>query len=259
MREFVIKSAILKQIWSKASQIALLETKIASPPPSFLVREAVPDCPSGRAIWDGCPSLPFQKGKLGRNCPRLPSRRAIWDGFGQRRAFWDAFGERPRVPSLTTDSVKVSLEVCDLEEARQYLIFTDNYNLIGESPGWFSSDYIEREIYANDADHLVRGCFYPWIKIESTHIFNAVLEAARFESEFNHPRVPDEESDEEEYNPPKQTYREDCCVICLESKPNILYLDCAHIAICDSCDRLKTSSRKNCDVCRTEISKTIKI
>ena len=103
MREFATKSAILKQIWAKASQIALLEAKIASPPPSFLVREAVPDCPPQRAIWDGCPSLPSTEGKLGRNRPRLPSRRAIWDDFGQRRAFWDAFGERPRVPSLTTN------------------------------------------------------------------------------------------------------------------------------------------------------------
>ena len=57
------------------------------------------------------------------------------------------------------------------------------------------------------------------------------------------------------------TYKEDCCVICLEAKPNILYLDCMHIAICDSCDRMKskTSSQSTCDVCRVEISKRVKI
>ena len=59
--------------------------------------------------------------------------------------------------------------------------------------------------------------------------------------------------------PPVETYRQDCCVVCLESKPNILYLDCMHIAICDSCYRLKKTHRKNCDVCRAEISKRIKI
>ena len=64
---------------------------------------------------------------------------------------------------------------------------------------------------------------------------------------------------EEPYTPPIETYRQDCCVVCLESKPNILYLDCMHIAICDSCDRLKKTHRKNCDVCRAEISKRIKI
>ena len=61
----------------------------------------------------------------------------------------------------------------------------------------------------------------------------------------------EEESDEEEpYTPPVETYKQDCCVACLEAKPNILYLDCLHIAICDSCDRLKITGRKNCDVCR---------
>ena len=63
----------------------------------------------------------------------------------------------------------------------------------------------------------------------------------------------------EEYTPPIETYRQDHCVVCLESKPNILYFDCMHIAICDSCDRLKKTNRKNCDVCRTEISKRVKI
>ena len=74
----------------------------------------------------------------------------------------------------------------------------------------------------------------------------------------------EEESDvsddeEEPYTPPVETYRQDCCVVCLESKPNILYLDCMHIAICDSCDRLKKTNRYNCDVCRSEISKRVKI
>ena len=71
----------------------------------------------------------------------------------------------------------------------------------------------------------------------------------------------EEEIDEEEepYTPPIETYRQDCCVVCLESKPNILYLDCMHIAICDSCDRLKKTGRKNCDVCRAEISERIKL
>ena len=70
----------------------------------------------------------------------------------------------------------------------------------------------------------------------------------------------EEESDEEEpYTPPVEPYREDCCVVCLESKPNILYLDCVHIAICDSCDRLKKTHRKNCDVCRAKISKRLKL
>ena len=66
---------------------------------------------------------------------------------------------------------------------------------------------------------------------------------------------------EDAYTPPIETYRQDHCVVCLEAKPNILYLDCMHIAVCDSCDNLKIdpSLTTNCDVCRAEISKRIKI
>ena len=63
----------------------------------------------------------------------------------------------------------------------------------------------------------------------------------------------------EEENQVGKSYREDHCVVCLESKPNILYLDCMHIAVCGSCDRLKKTGRNNCDVCRAEISKRVKI
>ena len=73
-------------------------------------------------------------------------------------------------------------------------------------------------------------------------------------------RLSNQEMEENElYTPPTETYREDCCVACLESKPNILYLDCLHIVICDSCHRLKKTGRKNCDVCRAEIFKRLKL
>ena len=62
-----------------------------------------------------------------------------------------------------------------------------------------------------------------------------------------------------EYTPPRKTYREDCCVICLESKPNILYLYCMHIAVCDSCDRLKETERYKCEVCRSVVFDRVKI
>ena len=61
--------------------------------------------------------------------------------------------------------------------------------------------------------------------------------------------------------PPEESYREDKCVICLESTPNILFLDCGHIAICSFCESRKrtTSLQSTCDVCRAEISRRIKI
>ena len=66
-----------------------------------------------------------------------------------------------------------------------------------------------------------------------------------------------EEDDYEENTPAPliEAHRRERSVICLEAEPNILYLNCTHIAVCDSCD-----GRSNqCDVCQAEISKRIKI
>ena len=69
------------------------------------------------------------------------------------------------------------------------------------------------------------------------------------------------EEEEINNNAPEETFCQERCVVCLESVPNILYLDCMHIAVCNSCDAMKRTSalRKNCDICRAEISRRIKI
>ena len=60
-------------------------------------------------------------------------------------------------------------------------------------------------------------------------------------------------------SPPEEMYRQENCVICLEAKPNILFLDCMHVAICDVCEEQKRETRLQltCDVCRAEISRRI--
>ena len=40
------------------------------------------------------------------------------------------------------------------------------------------------------------------------------------------------------------------CVICLLTKPNILYCNCGHICICNECNKIKKLNV--CPVCRTE-------
>ena len=67
--------------------------------------------------------------------------------------------------------------------------------------------------------------------------------------------------EEYHYTPPDETFRQERCVICLEATPSILYLDCRHIAVCGSCDRIKSNTRlrSTCDICRAEISRRIKI
>ena len=74
-------------------------------------------------------------------------------------------------------------------------------------------------------------------------------ESYKIEVEFNIRKIP--------YTPPVRMCRVNYCAVCRESKPNILYLDCMHVVICDSCDGLKKTGRKNCDVCRAEISTRI--
>ena len=153
-----------------------------------------------------------------------------------------------------------------------------------ENPLWYP------ELFFTHAE--VDSCLFPERLLkERTHIFvnvtcyyycESLPEEVRFRREFNYNAhwyraypieeylylVSDnemsdgwqEESDEDElYISPVEPHREDCCVACLEAKPNILYLDCLHICICDSCDRLKKTKRRNCDVCRAEIFKRVKI
>ena len=76
---------------------------VSAPPPSFLVREAAPDCPPQKGnLGQTAPVCPPQKGKLGQIAPDCPPGRTIWGDFGLRRAFWGGFCDRPSLPSLTT-------------------------------------------------------------------------------------------------------------------------------------------------------------
>ena len=176
----------------------------------------------------------------------------------------------------------ITVGVSDLEEGERYDLNCYSYNHIWDYPEFFS---MHRDVdYCPYLDHLVHGNFYLWINVSSYYDFTNRREEARFRSEFNYDRywqyplsieqylntsdddLPFEEAydseytdEEEEYTPPTETYRQDHCVICLESTPNILYLNCMHIAICDSCDRLKETGRHKCNVCRREIFERVKI
>ena len=183
---------------------------------------------------------------------------------------------------IPIDSVSIIVGVFDLKEGEGCGLTRYRFENLLEYP----------ELFFTHAD--VDSCSFPERLLkERTHIFvdvncyyycDSLREEARFGREFNYNmywhhalsveeylettnsdnEMPDgwreEESDEEEpYTPPVETYKQDCCVVCLESKPNILYFNCLQIAICDSCDRLKKTHRKNCDVCRAKISKRIKL
>ena len=169
------------------------------------------------------------------------------DRFIQRR--WEV-GRDIRV-NWQIDRVEILIQACESEDRG----FHDLTLYRFENP----FDYPELFFTRGDVDsfsfpeHLLTEPFFVWVRVRCYYSSNDVREA--IERRF----IEWGREIEEEYTPPPETYRQDCCVVCLESKPNILYLDCMHIAICDSCDRLKKTNRYNCDVCRAVISKRVKI
>ena len=61
----------------------------------------------------------------------------------------------------------------------------------------------------------------------------------------------DSESEDEDEEPARKTITEPECIICFENKSNILYLECMHLCVCNSCD-IKGKFHK-CPMCRTKI------
>ena len=55
---------------------------------------------------------------------------------------------------------------------------------------------------------------------------------------------------EEEYHI-KKSIKSTECVICLQNRPNVLYIKCRHIVACDSCDL--SGKLLECPICRTKI------
>ena len=50
--------------------------------------------------------------------------------------------------------------------------------------------------------------------------------------------------------PARIPFKQDMCVICTVNKPDILYLSCGHLCICDSCDKMQPIN--TCPLCRKE-------
>ena len=62
----------------------------------------------------------------------------------------------------------------------------------------------------------------------------------------------DEDRYDEDYDYKlKKSIKEDECVICFNNKANILYTECLHFVVCDSCDKKGKFSK--CPLCRKKI------
>ena len=166
---------------------------------------------------------------------------------------------------IPIDSIMITIGVAGFQKGEDYCLTCYTYNPIWDYPEFFYTD--ANAEYFSFPKHLLNERIYIFVNVTCDYLCSNLREEARFRSEFNYDRYWQHPMSIEEYlnssdkEIPTETYRQDHCVICLEKEPNILYLDCMHIAICDSCDRLKetTGKRYKCDVCRAEISKRVKI
>ena len=57
--------------------------------------------------------------------------------------------------------------------------------------------------------------------------------------------------------PLKKTFKHDQCVICLDRKPNVLFVKCRHTCVCNECEEAHPSTQ--CPCCRTGISEKLLI
>ena len=57
--------------------------------------------------------------------------------------------------------------------------------------------------------------------------------------------------------PLKKIFKENQCVICLDRKPNVLFVKCRHTCVCEECEEAHPSTK--CPCCRTEISERLLI
>ena len=61
----------------------------------------------------------------------------------------------------------------------------------------------------------------------------------------------DKQTDPDEEYHIKKSIKSTECVICLQNRPNVLYIKCRHIVACDSCDL--SGKLLECPICRTKI------
>jgi hypothetical protein len=57
---------------------------------------------------------------------------------------------------------------------------------------------------------------------------------------------------------PQQVYEVNECVICLEAKPNQVFIPCAHLCTCSDCySQMKSNNKPSCPLCRRFVTTSI--
>ena len=126
----------------------------------------------------------------------------------------------------TESSYKLYVGIVVEDELEYKHIYSIFYNNITNTIAW-ENKY--------DDNTTIEGNFFIGIDVNTFVITN-------YEDE--------DDSEEDEYKI-KQSIPEDECIICYENKANILYTECLHYAVCDSCDKAGKFSK--CPLCRQKI------
>ena len=126
-------------------------------------------------------------------------------------------------------SYRLSVNIIENDELKYKHVYSCFYNNIQDRISWENK-------YNDNFD--IKGSFFLCIDVSAMVI-------------------PDYDSDDdydffyEDVKPTKKTILEPECIVCLENKSNMLYLDCLHVCVCNVCD--SKGKFKKCPLCRTKI------
>ena len=125
----------------------------------------------------------------------------------------------------TESSYKLSVGLLENNELKYKHIYSCFYNNIEDRISW-ENKY--------DENFDIEGNYFVSIEVTAMVITD-------YDSN-------DEDEDEEQL---RKTITESECIICYENKPNMLYLECLHLCVCNVCD---TKGRfRKCPLCRTKL------
>ena len=111
-------------------------------------------------------------------------------------------------------------------------------------------EFNEYNIYSIDYDNIKdkicnENKYYSNFEVEGN--FNIYIKVSvKWWEDYNS----EEEDDSEDEEPSRKTVTEPECIICFENKPNILFLECLHVCVCNVCD--SKGKFNKCPLCRTK-------
>ena len=125
----------------------------------------------------------------------------------------------------TESSYRLTVGVIENDELKHKHIYSCFYNNVEDRISWENK-------YDDNFD--IEGDFFVSIEVNAMVITDY-----------------DSNDEDEDDKPMQKTITESECVICFENKPNMLYLECMHLCVCNRCDG--RGKFRKCPMCRTKI------